>query len=64
MSPLAVRAQRGNPADAGNGRFYFIRYTATDPGGLSCQGLMKVIVKGRTAVAVDNGETYNSLTAN
>jgi hypothetical protein len=61
LSPLRVRNQRGNPANAGNGRFYYIRYTATDPGGLSCQGLMKVIVPGRVAVPVDNGETYNSL---
>jgi hypothetical protein len=61
LSPLQVRNQRGTPADAGNGRFYYIRYTATDPGGLSCQGLKKVIVPGRVAVPVDNGETFNSL---
>jgi len=61
LSPLQVRNQRGTPADMGNGRFYYIRYTATDPGGLSCQGLMKVIVPGRVAVPVDNGELYNSL---
>ena len=61
ISPLAVRAQRGNPTDAGNGRFYTLHYTATDPGGLSCLGVMKVIVPGRTAVPVDGGELFNSL---
>ena len=61
LSPLQVRNQRGTPSDMGNGRFYYIRYTATDPGGLSCQGLKKVIVPGRVAVPVDNGELYNSL---
>ena len=60
ISPLAVRAQRGTPADMGDGRFYTIRYTATDPGGLSCQGVMKVIVPGRTAVPVDGGELFDS----
>jgi hypothetical protein len=64
MSPLAVRAQRGNPADAGNGRFYTIRYTATDPGGLSCQGIYTVIVPGRTAVPVNGGELYVSTAIN
>ena len=64
ISPLQVRNQRGNPTDAGNGRFYTLRYTATDPGGLSCQGIYTVIVPGRTTVPVNGGELFDSLTVN
>jgi ELWxxDGT repeat protein len=59
-APLAVRNQRGNPANAGNGRYYLIRYTATDPAGGSCQGTKTVIVPGR-GVPVNNGTTFSSM---
>lgn len=45
LSPIQVRAERnGNPKTPGNGRVYYIDFTATDPSGASCQGTVQVCV--------------------
>jgi hypothetical protein len=63
LSPLQVRNQRGTPFNAGNGRFYLINYTATDPLGASCVGTKTVIVPGRPGPGnpFNNGTTFPSI---
>ena len=62
-STAQVRAERSGQ---GNGRFYHIRFTATDPSGASCNGEVKVVVpksQGKNDVPVDGGALYNSTVA-
>ena len=55
-----VRAERsGN----GNGRFYYIGFTATDEVGNSCSGQVEISVprsKGKKSMAVSDGPLYDS----
>lgn len=57
LSPIQVRSERnGNPKTPGNGRVYYINFTATDPAGASCSGQVLVCVPhdqrpGATCVA-------------
>ena len=45
LSPAQVRAERnGNPRSPGNGRVYYISFTATDPSGAACSGTVQVCV--------------------
>jgi hypothetical protein len=59
-STAQVRAERsGN----GNGRFYHIGFTATDPAGASCSGVVKVVVphsQGKNKPPIDGGALFNS----
>ena len=57
-----VRAERtGTPSVPGNGRTYHIAFTATDPDGGQCSGVVKVGVPHDQASAViDDGPTYDS----
>ena len=54
-----VRAERSGQ---GNGRVYHIRFSATDPAGLSCAGEVTVSVPlgARGGAAVDDGPRYDS----
>jgi cysteine-rich repeat protein len=65
LSPLAVRAERnGNPKTPGNGRVYHISFTATDPSGDSCSGVVSVCVphdQRPGAGCVDGGPLYPSI---
>jgi hypothetical protein len=45
LSPAQVRAERnGNPQSPGNGRVYYVNFTATDPSGAFCTGQVQVCV--------------------
>ena len=45
LSPAQVRAERnGNPKTPGDGRVYYISFTATDPSGAFCSGTIQVCV--------------------
>jgi predicted extracellular nuclease len=56
-----VRAQRGTPRVAGNGRVYHITFTATDSVGGSCLGEVKVSVPPlQNGIATDGGALYDS----
>lgn len=60
-----VRAERAASGQA-NGRVYHIGFTATDDGGLTCQGVVTVGVpvdRGRRAVPVDDGALVDSTVA-
>jgi hypothetical protein len=63
--PMArVRAERsGSPRVPGDGRFYHLFFTASDPGGAICQGSVKVVVPhDRSHAPVDQGPLYASCT--
>ncbi|MCB9566368.1 MAG: hypothetical protein H6710_03985 [Myxococcales bacterium] len=57
-----VRAERvGTPSVPGNGRVYHIGFTATDPGGGSCSGVVKVgVPHDQNKRPVDDGPNYDS----
>lgn len=57
-----VRAERsGDPNVPGNGRVYHIGFTATDPFGGSCSGLLNVgVPHDKKDVPVDDGALYDS----
>jgi hypothetical protein len=61
---VSLRAER---AGIGNGRVYRVAFTATDPGGLSCNGVVTVGVPhdwgGKGGTAVDSGGVYTSSAA-
>lgn len=61
-APLQVRAERsGSPRVPGDGRFYHIFFTATDPSGGSCTGSVKVVVPhDQSHTPVDQGPLYDS----
>src|SRR5207302_11074002 len=64
-----VRAERaGTPQAPGDGRVYHIRFRATDPGGLSCTGEVRVGVphdqSPQRINPVDGGAIYDSTVAN
>jgi hypothetical protein len=63
-APLQVRAERsGSPQVPGDGRFYHIFFTATDPGGAMCEGSVTVVVphdQGANHTPVDQGPLYDS----
>lgn len=65
LSPLAVRAERnGNPETSGDGRVYHISFTATDPAGASCSGVVNVCVphdQRPGGGCVDGGPLYSSI---
>ncbi len=65
LSPLAVVSERnGNPRTPADGRFYHISFTATDPSGLSCSGIVNVCVphdQGKGATCVDGGPLFSSI---
>jgi hypothetical protein len=67
-SVARVRAERtGTPRVPGNGRVYHIGFTATDPDGNICQGVVTACVphdQGLRSVCVDGGPIYDSLTCN
>ncbi len=53
-----VRAERSGK---GNGRVYHISFTATDPGGLSCNGTVQVgVPHDKKDTPVDDGPNYDS----
>jgi concanavalin A-like lectin/glucanase superfamily protein/K319-like protein len=55
---LLLRAER---AVGGNGRVYVVYFSATDPGGASCSGTVRVIVPDKgSGTAVDDGQLYDS----
>jgi hypothetical protein len=62
-----VRAERiGDPKKPGNGRVYYISYTATDNVGASCTGTMTAGVphdQGGKATPIGDGPTYDSTVA-
>jgi cysteine-rich repeat protein len=64
-SPLQVRAERnGNRKTPGDGRVYFIKFTADDGMGGTCAGAVKVCVphnQGQQPLCIDEGPLYNSL---
>ncbi|MFY0568683.1 hypothetical protein ACN28E_33355 [Archangium lansingense] len=64
-SVAQVRAERsGTPKTPGNGRVYHISFTATDPDGYSCSGVVTTCVphdQGGQAMCVDEGPLYDSL---
>ena len=64
LSPASVRAERnGNPRSPGNGRVYYITFTATDPSGASCTGSVQVCVPHDNrpgASCVGEGPLYRS----
>jgi len=57
LDPAQVRSERnGNPNTPGNGRVYYVNFTATDPAGAFCTGQIQVCVphdqgNGNTCVA-------------
>jgi hypothetical protein len=61
-STAEVRAERtGTPKVPGNGRFYHIYFTATDPYNASCSGEVRVAVPhDQNKLPVDGGALYNS----
>jgi hypothetical protein len=61
-STAEVRAERvGTPKVPGNGRFYHIGFTATDPYGLTCSGEVLVSVPhDQNKPPVDGGALYDS----
>ena len=57
----SVRAERSG---TGNGRVYAISFTATEAGGATCSGTVRVCVphgRGRGRTCTDDGQIYNSL---
>jgi hypothetical protein len=57
---LLVRAERSG---SGNGRVYHLNFTASDPFGQACTGIVTVCVphdKGSKAGCIDDGQLYNS----
>jgi hypothetical protein len=64
LSPVQVRAERnGNPKTPGNGRVYYINFTATDSAGAFCSGQVQVCVphdQGKGASCVADGPTVKS----
>ena len=61
-STAEVRAERvGTPKVPGNGRFYHIYFTATDPHNASCQGeVMVAVPHDQAKPPVDDGPLYKS----
>lgn len=57
-----VRAERtGTPQIPGNGRVYHISFTATDPGGASCNGSVAVgVPHDQASKPIDDGPKYDS----
>jgi len=66
-SVAQVRAERtGDPKTPGNGRVYYINYTATDPAGASCSGQVTVGVphdQGGKVTPVGDGPLFDSTVA-
>jgi hypothetical protein len=64
LSPVQVRAERnGNPKTPGNGRVYYIDFTASDPSGASCAGQIRVCVphdQGGSSSCVADGKLFKS----
>jgi hypothetical protein len=61
---MQLRAQRGTPRAAGNGRAYHVSFTAADASGASCTGEVIVGVPAtQGGTAVDNGALYDSTVA-
>ena len=64
LVPAQVRAERnGNPKTPGNGRVYYVNFTATDPAGAFCTGTVQVCVPHDNrpgASCVADGPIYNS----
>ena len=64
LDPVQVRAERtGNPKIPGNGRVYYITYTAEDPSGASCTATQLVCVphdQGKGASCVADGKQVKS----
>ncbi len=62
---VAVRSERnGNPKTPGDGRVYHISFTATDPSGLACSGIVDVCVphdQGNGNSCVDGGPLFSSI---
>jgi hypothetical protein len=59
-SEVRVRSERSGTLD---GRIYHLRFTATDPTGGSCAGVVKVCVphdQGRKPQCIDQGPIFNS----
>ena len=60
-SSALLRAERSG---LGDGRVYHLSFTATDPDGISCSGVVTTCVphdQGQGATCVDQGPLYNSL---
>lgn len=57
-----LRAERtGNPKVPGNGRVYHVAFTATDSGGATCSGVVKVgVPHDQASSAVDDGPKFDS----
>lgn len=66
LSPLQLRAERnGNPKTPGNGRVYYVSFTADDGKGGTCTGTVQVCVphdRRASNSCVDGGPLYDSLT--
>lgn len=64
LSPVQVRAERnGNPKTPGNGRVYYINFTASDPAGEFCTGQVQVCVphdQGGSSSCVADGPNVKS----
>jgi hypothetical protein len=64
LSPAQVRAERnGNPQTPGNGRVYYVDFTATDPSGAFCSGQIQVCVphdQGGSSSCVADGRLFKS----
>ncbi|WP_147333025.1 hypothetical protein [Archangium gephyra] len=64
-SVAMVRAERsGTPLTPGNGRVYHLSFTATDPDGYSCTGVVTTCVphdQGGRPMCIDEGSLYDSL---
>ena len=64
LSPIQVRAERnGNPKTPGDGRVYYITFTATDPSGASCTAQVTVCVphdQGGGGSCVAGGPMFDS----
>ena len=62
---VAVRSERnGNPRTPGDGRVYHISFTATDPSGAACSGIVDVCVphdQGNGNFCVDGGPLFSSI---
>ena len=60
QSEVSVRSERSGTLD---GRIYHLRFTATDPAGGSCEGVVKVCVphdQGGKPQCIDQGPLFNS----
>jgi hypothetical protein len=64
LSPIQVRGERnGNPKSPGDGRVYYINFTATDPSGAFCTATVQVCVphdQGKGSSCVAGGPLFDS----